>query len=326
MSSAATHTLGIDLGGTKMFAVVFDSKLCEVGASRTATLGYAGAEAGLKRIGEAVDDALRDAGIKRSELAAVGIGLPGVVDFESGMLRHAPNLGWKEVPVGRFLDDLFHCPVAVLNDVDAGTYGEYHNGAGRGARSLLGVFPGTGVGAGFIYEGNILRGRRASCMEIGNIRLLGSSLEGATGEPVSLEGLASRLAIASTCAMEAYRGKAPYIMAKAGTDIQKIKSGLVKKAIDNGDVSVGNILRRSIEYLGLGVAAAVDLLAPDHIVIGGGLAEKMPDLYIKGVRKVIQKYASPALVEDIRISIATLGDHAVALGAAAYALEKGRKL
>ena len=85
-------------------------------------------------------------------------------------------------------------------------------------------------------------------------------------------------------------------------------------------------MKRSIEYLGLGVAAAVDFLAPDHIVIGGGLAEKMPDLYRKGLRKVIQKNASPALVEDIKISIATLGDHAVALGAAAYASEQGQKL
>ncbi|MGK0188161.1 MAG: glucokinase [Verrucomicrobiales bacterium] len=320
------YTLGIDLGGTKMFIVVFDGSNKEVGAARVPTLGYEGAEAGLEKIADAIDEALDDAKIKKSELAAVGIGCPGVVDFETGMLRHAPNLGWKEVPVGKFLNDKFNCAVAVLNDVDAGTFGEYREGAGKGARSLLGVFPGTGVGGGFVYEGKILRGRRASCMEIGNIRLLGSTLEGSMGEPVSLESLSSRLSIASTCTVEAYRGNAPYILEKSGTDIQKIKSGVVKKAIENGDKAVENILKRSIEYLGVGVAAAVDLLGPDHIVIGGGLAEKMPDAYSKGVRKVIENLASPALVEDIKISIATLGDHAVALGAAIYAIEQGKSL
>ena len=326
MSNDDHYTLGIDLGGTKMFAVVFDADFNEIGASRMATLGYEGPDAGLERIGESIQEALKSAGIKKSALSAAGIGCPGVVDFETGMLRHAPNLGWKEVPVGKFLDDLFKCPVAVLNDVDAGTFGEFRTGAGKGARSLLGVFPGTGVGGGFVYEGKILRGRRASCMELGNIRLLGSSLEGATGEPVSLEALASRLNIACTCATEAYRGKAPYIMEKAGTDIQKIKSGIVKKAIENGDSAVENIMKRSIEYLGIGVAAAVDMLGPDSIVIGGGLAEKMPDLYRKGLRKAIQRNASPALVEEIEISIATLGDHAVAMGAAAYALEQGKQM
>jgi glucokinase len=324
--SDASYTMGIDLGGTKMFAVVFDADFEVVGSSRAPTVGHEGPQAGLERIGGCIDEALADAGLKGSELIAAGIGCPGVVDFETGVLRHAPNLGWNEVEVGKFLDDRFHCPVAVLNDVDAGTYGEYHHGAGKGARSLLGVFPGTGVGGGFIYEGKILRGRRASCLEIGNIRLLGSSLEGATGEPVRLEALASRLNIASTCAAEAYRGNAPTIMERAGTDIQKIKSGVVRKAIDNGDEAVENIMKRSIEYLALGIAAAVDLLGPDIIVLGGGLVEKMPDLYKRGVRRTIAKNASPALVEDLEIRIAEMGDFAVAVGAAAYAVEHGTQL
>jgi glucokinase len=322
--SKGPYTVGIDLGGTKMFSVVFDGSNTEVGTSRMPAQGFEGPETGLKRIEESIQEALKIAGINAVDVSAVGIGCPGVVDFETGILRHAPNLGWKEVSIGKFLAGIFACPVAVLNDVDAGTFGEYRSGAGKGARSLLGVFPGTGVGGGFVYEGKILRGRRASCMEIGNIRLLGSTLEGAVGEPVTLEALVSRLTIAATCAIEAYRGNAPYIMEKAGTDIQKIKSGTVKKAIDSGDVAIENIMKRSIEYLGLGIAAAVDLLGPDRIVIGGGLVEKMPDLYKKGLRKSIQKNASPALVEDIEIAIAALGDYAVARGAAVYASEQGQ--
>ena len=316
------HSLGIDLGGTKIFAVVFDADFNEVGSCRVPTMGFEGPDQGLKRIAECAREALEDAEIAATDLRAVGIGCPGVVDFEKGVLRHAPNLGWNEIGVGRYLAKEFDCPIAILNDVDAGTFGEYSRGAGTGARSLLGVFPGTGVGGGFVYEGKILRGKSASCLEIGNIRLLGSSLEGV---PVRLENLSSRLSIACACAAEAYRGKAPTILERAGTDIQRIKSGTVRKAFESGDRAVEQIVEQAIDYLAIGIAAAVDLLAPDTIVIGGGLAEKMPEQYKKGVKKGMSAYASPALVEDVRIKIAELGDHAVTVGAAAYAIEQGTR-
>jgi len=315
------YSIGFDLGGTKMFAVVYDREFRVLGSSREATNGYEGPKAGIARILEVIALALEDAGVEPAAIGSLGIGCPGVVDFESGVLRHAPNLGWRDVAIGDAIAGKFGWPVAVLNDVDAGTFGEYRHGAGRGARSLLGVFPGTGVGGGFVYDGKILRGKRASCMEIGNIRLLGSTLEGAVGEPVRLESLASRLNMAGACAIEAFRGRAPYILEKAGTDIKLIKSGTMRRAIENGDEAVESILRRSIEYLGIGIATAVDLLGPDAVVVGGGLAEKMPDYYKKHLRKTIELNASAALVEDLQIEIAELGDHAVAIGAAACAAD-----
>jgi glucokinase len=317
-------SLGFDLGGTKMFAVVLDADYKEVASARNPTEGYDGAAVGMKRVLATIDEALAKAKLEREDIGAIGIGCPGVVDFESGVLRIAPNLGWVEVEVGKILGEAFRCPVAVLNDVDAGTFGEYIQGAGQGARSLLGVFPGTGVGGGFIYEGRILRGKRASCMEIGNIRLLGSSLEGATGEPVSLEALASRLSIASACTVEAYRGRAPYILENAGTDLRKIKSGTIKKAIAADNTAVRDIMCRSIEYLGIGISAAVDLLGPDVVVVGGGLAEKMPQMYLDQLHEAISMNASNELTEDLEIRIAKLEDHAVVIGAAAYAVSEGR--
>ena len=313
-------SIGFDLGGTKMFAVVFDDNFKVLGSARVPTEGHRGPKDGMKRIAATAQDAMKDAGIKAKDIRGFGIGCPGVVDFEKGILRRAVNIGWEDVKVASYLGEKLGVDVTVLNDVDAGTYAEYAMGAGKGARSLLGIFPGTGVGGGFVYEGKILRGRAASCMEIGNVRLAGTTLEGAMHEPVRLEALAGRLGVAAACATEAARGGAPSIMEKAGTDIKAIKSGTISRAIDGGEDAIARIMERSVHYLGLGAAAVVDLLAPDTIVLGGGLPEKMPDLYTKGLKKSIEAHAQPALAKGVKVVIAELGDYAVVKGAASYAI------
>ncbi len=319
---ANKYSIGFDLGGTKMFAVVLDEDFEVKGSARVPTNGHEGEKVGLRRIVSTTEEAMKDAGVDAKQLTAFGIGCPGVVDFEKGILRGATNLGWGDVFIGDYIEEKLGVKASVLNDVDAGTYAEYAMGAGQGSRSLLGIFPGTGVGGGFVYEGKILRGRAASCMEIGNLRLAGTTLEGKVGDPVRLEALAGRLGVAAACATEAARGGAPSVMEIAGTDIKAIKSGTIKKAIDRGERAVRRIMKRSIDYLGLGASAVVDLLAPDTIVLGGGLVEKMPDLYIEGLRDAIKANASPALAEGIKIKVASLGDFAVVKGAAAYALER----
>jgi glucokinase len=317
---AKKYSIGVDLGGTKTLVAVFNEKLAVVGSARVPTEGRRGAKEGLKRIWATVQDALKDADVRPGEIRALGIGCPGVVDSTEGVLREASNLGWKKVRIGDYLSRRIDGKVCVLNDVDAGTYAEYHMGAGKGSRSMLGVFPGTGVGGGFVYDGEILRGKAVSCMEIGGLRMLGSTLEGKSNEPVTLEGLCGRLAIASACVVEAMRGNAPTILENAGQDISRIKSGLIKKSIEARERSVLNIMKRSAHYLGIGVTGAVELLAPDVVVLGGGLVEKMPDIYLDGVSSAVSRYGSKAIVRDVRFAVAEMGDLAVASGAAAYAL------
>lgn len=319
---AKKYSVGVDLGGTKTLAAVFDGKYKALGTARTTTEGHRGAKEGLKRVWATVQDAMKQACVELEEVKAFGIGCPGVVDFEKGILREALNLGWRKVRVGEYLSKRIDRQVCVLNDVDAGTYAEYILGAGRGARSVLGVFPGTGVGGGFVYEGKILRGKAASCMEVGELRMLGSTLEGKMNEPVTLEGLCGRLAVAASCATEAARGNAPTIMENAGTDIHSIKSGTIKKSIDAGERAVLTIMKRSANYLGIGVSSVIELLAPEVVVLGGGLVEKMPEIYLEGVSSAVRRYGSRALVRDVRFAAAEMGDLAVAAGAAAYAIDQ----
>ncbi len=320
MTRVTHYSIGFDLGGTKMMACLFDDKFKVLARRRRSAKGQDGPDNGLERMMEAIQGVLDEAKVQPEQLSAIGVGCPGVVNLANGMLRHAPNLGWTDVPVGQVIRSRFGAPTRILNDVDAGAYGEYQLGAGKGAGTLVAVFPGTGVGAGCVIEGRLLTGRNASCMELGHTRVHVPHLAAERGEPPVLESYCGRLGIASAAIMEAFRGNAPYLLKEAGTDLENIKSGALARALDAGDIGVKRIIENAIHHLGVAVANVVDLLGPDIVVLGGGLVERFSKMYLKGVGGAIQKYASAALAEDVEVRQAKLGDDAVAAGAACFAL------
>ena len=273
----------------------------------------------MKRIVATIEEAIQAAGVNKANLQGIGIGCPGTVNNDKGILIHAPNLGWNRVPLAAGLKKAFSgTPVAVLNDVDAGTYGEYTLGAGKGARSLLGVFPGTGLGAGFVYDGRIVQGRNVSCMELGNLWLPGTHLGSEKPGAVLLEDLTSRLGIASAASVECYRGKAPALEAKTGAALKEMKSKALTGSYKAGEPGTVTIFDNSLHFLGMGIAMVVNLLGPDQITLGGGLVEEMPAHYIKVLRQHVAHYTMPEIFQGIKFTIAKLGGNAVAIGSAAW--------
>ncbi len=173
----------------------------------------------LERIAGIIQKSVEEVGCTTADILGIGIGCPGPVEWEKGIVRVAVNLGWKNTPVGDFLHDRFQCPVSVLNDVDAGVYGEYRFGAAAGSRCAVGIFPGTGIVCGCVYDGTILRGKLLTCMEIGHIRIGGGTRASGLTLAGTVESEASRLTIAAECAKLAYRGEAPNLLELGGTDL-----------------------------------------------------------------------------------------------------------
>lgn len=312
------HWVGFDLGGTKMLAVAFDSQFRSLGRKRRRTKGHEGAKVGVERIIQTIEQALEAAKLEPSAISGIGVGCPGTVDLESGVILEAANLGWKNVKLKDQLEDHFHCPVVITNDVDAGVYGEYRFGAGKNARCVIGIFPGTGIGGGCIYEGRIFRGRKHSCMEIGHVEVVADGEYCGCGRRGCLETEASRLAIASQVAMAAYRGEAPHIMSTSGADLSEIRSSTLAEAIKAGDTIVEKIVRRAADLIGVAVANVVTMLAPDVIVLGGGLVEAMPDLFVDAVEKSARARTMPSMAKSFKVVAAKLGDDAGAMGAAGW--------
>lgn len=326
MDDTKRFWVGFDLGGTKMMAAAFNPEFRLLGRKRRKTKGTEGVKAGLARIVETVNDALAEGQVEAKSLAGIGVGCPGNIDLDKGLIVDSANLGWKNVPIKTALEDEFGCPVVVLNDVDAGVYGEYRFGAGKNARCLIGVFPGTGIGGGCIYEGKVLRGKNISCFEIGHMQINPAGHLCGCGRIGCLETEASRLAIAAAAAMAAYRGEAPHLLAAAGTDLANIRSGTLADSIAAGDTVIERIVARAARLIGWAVGDVVNLLAPDVVVLGGGLVEAMPDIFVEGVELAAKQRVAPPFAKTFKITAAKLGDDAVVRGAAAWAEASAEKV
>ena len=314
--------IGFDLGGTKMLTIAYDENWEIIGRRRRKTRGREGSDQGIERIGSTIDRLLEENKIERKQIAGIGIGCPGPIDLEKGRLLMAPNLGWDDVDVRKKLENRFDCPAVVVNDVDAGVFGEYKFGSAKGSRCAIGIFPGTGVGGGCVYEGRILRGARISCMEVGHTRISSSTRASGYKLPGTVEAEASRLTIAAEAAKAAHRGDAPHLAKNTGTDLADIKSGAIAEAIKNGDDSIRNLVEDAAEAIGYAVVNIVHLLAPDKIILGGGLVEAMEDLIVGTVRKTAQKSVMSVYKDSFDVVAAKLGDDAGVLGAAAWARQE----
>ncbi|MBX3441323.1 MAG: ROK family protein [Planctomyces sp.] len=313
------HWVGFDLGGTKMLAQVFTDDFKSLGRERKKTRPQHAAASGLARISETIRGAIREAGLTAEDISGIGIGCPGPVDMDRGVLLSPPNLAWDTVDVGAALTKEFGCPVAVMNDVDAGVYGEYRFGSAKDSFCAVGVFPGTGIGGGCVYRGEILRGRSSSCMEIGHCHVVPNGPVCGCGQRGCLESVASRHAIAAAAARAALRGEAPHLLAETGTDIANIRSGALAEAIAHGDTVVADIVREAARLIGIAVSTVVNMLAADTIILGGGLVEAMPELFTTNVDRAARKRVMPAYRDAFQVIAAALGDDAAAIGAAAWA-------
>ncbi|MCP5364561.1 MAG: ROK family protein [Hyphomicrobiales bacterium] len=317
-ATRTSHWIGIDLGGTKMLAVLYDGSLKPIARIRKRTKGHEGAEAGVGRMVAMIEALLGEVNVPASKLGGIGIGCPGPLDLDRGIVLEMPNLGWKNVRIDKAINRALGCDAVLVNDVDAGVFAEYRFGAAKGARCVLGVFPGTGIGGGAVYRGEIIRGTRGSCMEIGHIPVMQDGPLCGCGRRGCLEAVTGRLAISAMAAAAAYRGDAPYILARAGTDLREIRSGVLADAIREGDTTVELIVRNAARTIGRTIAGVINLLAPDIILLGGGLVEDMPDLFVQEVEAAARERVMPSFSDTFDVVAAKLAGDATVLGAAAW--------
>ncbi|HEY53734.1 MAG TPA: ROK family protein [Caldilineae bacterium] len=313
--------IGIDVGGTKILAAVVDEHGRILGRSKRKTIPRKARESGpdlvVERMAKTVQEAIQKANISPSEIAAVGASAPGPVDITIGRVFGAVNIpGWgRAYDLGPALSRLLDMPVVVDNDVNLGTLGEATFGAARGIDDVLGVFVGTGIGGGVILDGKVRRGFRWGAGEIGHM------LMSCEGKHADVEALASRGAISRRLRQAVEAGESPLladILRRRGDD--RITSGVIRQALEAGDLTTRQIVASAQDVLGLHIASMVNLLDPQCIVLGGGLVESLGEAFIGPVRETA--YANFFLQQDahqVQIVQAALGDDAVVLGAAVLA-------
>jgi len=311
--------VGIDFGATKIMASALDKKLKVLSRVKLRTKAEKGPKDTVERMVELAREAVREAGGEDAEIAYVGVGAPGPLNPKEGVIIAAPNLGWKNVPLRKMLEDALGVPAMVDNDVNMGTYGEYVAGAAQGKKLVVGIFPGTGIGGGIIIEGEVIHGASGAAGEVGHVVVEPDGALCGCGRRGCVETVASRIAIARDVAAAALRGQAPYTLEHFGSNIDKMKSSDIAEAIDKGDKVVEEICRHAARKLGLAAADIVNVLSPDCVVLGGGLIEAMKKLFVEEVRQGIKDFGMPPITPFVEVVPAELGDDAVVVGAAEYA-------
>jgi glucokinase len=313
---------GIDLGGTKIQAVVVDDAHEVLGSARHPTPTRGGpadvALAMLATLREAADQA----GLGAGDLTAVGVGSPGVVDEEAGTVTSARNLpAWEgSYPLKEKLEAALHAPVGISNDVNVATNAEFELGAAKPFKSILGVFWGTGVGGGVVLDGELWEGR-GGAGEIGHMVVKSDGRVCPCGRIGCMEAYAGRGAMEARAREKVAEGEKTIlfeIMEERGKP--RLSSGIWARALERDDKLAHHLVDKAVDAIGVAVGSALNLLDVEAVVIGGGLGLRLGEPYVERIRAAIM----PHLFADHRppeVLLASLGDLGGAVGATLLAAD-----
>jgi len=313
-------SIGVDLGGTKIALGVVDGDGQLLETTRLPTRASRPAAAVIRDIVNHVETAWAP---RLDPAAPLGIGVAGQVD-RTGRVLFGPNLGWHHVPLGARLADALARPVAVLNDVQAATYGEWQHGAGRGDRDMVCIFVGTGVGGGIVAGGRLQQGTSGSAGELGHLTVERDGRPCRCPNRGCLEAYAGGWAIADRAreavAADPRRGGTLLTVAGAAS---AITSETVEVAYRRGDALAKELVEATVAHLADGLVSVVNALNPSTIVLGGGVIAGYPRL-VPRLERDVRGRALAAATRELRIVPAALGAESGVVGAAAYAREFAR--
>jgi glucokinase len=307
---------GIDLGGTKIQAVVVGADHKVLGRARRPTPTRGGPAAVVRALAGALRDAAQDAGADPARMQGVGVGTPGAVDPLAGTVASAGNLPGFEraVPLRALLAKELGLHVALGNDVGVALEAEAALGAGRDLRSFVGAWWGTGIGGGVVIAGRRWLGRSAAG-ELGHMPIEIDGAKCPCGRRGCVEAYAGRGSMerrARKLVAAGRKTKLFDIMEKKGLD--RLTSGVIARALAKDDKLAHELVQRAVGALAAGLASAVNLLDVEGIVIGGGLGTRLGEPYARAIAAAMR----PQLFVPDRpplVRVAHLGDDAGAVGA-----------
>ena len=304
--------IGIDVGGTNIkIALVEEGKIIYSNTVPTyANMGY---EYTVNNIKQVVRDLMKETNTTEKDIEGIGFDFPGQVDYKTGVVKLAPNIpGWVNIPIAQMMEDEFHIPTRIDNDVRCAALAELNYGAGKGANNLICITVGTGIGSGLIVNGKLVRGSSNAAGELGHIKLqMENGPICGCGDRGCLEAFASGPAIVAMAEEYIKGGKSTKYRELANPDITPY---IVAEAAKQGDVVAKKIFETIGNYIGIGLSSVVNLLNPEKIVIGGGVADA-GDLLFNPIKETLKKRTMPIQGAAVEVVHAELGNTAGVIGA-----------
>lgn len=308
------YVIGIDLGGTKIKGALADLEGNILSSYTIPTDAFEGEEAVLGRINGVIGKVLEESGKSINEIKAIGIGSPGPLDSEKGIIINSANLPFKNFNIVSEVKKVYNLPVYLENDANVAAIAEYMFGAGKGTRNMVYVTVSTGVGGGAVLNGKLYKGSTSNALEIGHTTVLPEGPKCNCGNYGCVEVLTSGTAIARQ-AREALEAG----LNTSLSQYDKLTSYEVYVEAQKGDKVSEDILEKSFTYLGIGIANTIVSFDPEMIVIGGGVS-KMGSIMFDKVNEVVKERALKAMAENCKIVPAGLGEDTGVMGAVALAI------
>jgi len=327
MQAERELAVGVDLGGTSLYAAVVDVETgVRLGEEKAKSRAELGADAVTGRVVRVIKQAILAADVKKQQIIGVGVGVPGPVLSDQGLVLSLTNMGptWNHYPLGARLTQALGLRVIIDNDVNVGAVGEHRFGAGRGTQDMIAMFVGTGLGGGIILNGRLYTGYRGSAGEVGHMILHAEGVMCGCGERGHAEAYASRTGIEKAI-MSAIEAGEPSII----PDLLKahkrtmLTSAVLEEALEQGDQVTLRAIEQAQRYLGYLIASCINLLDPEAVVIGGGMVERMGEAYVAPAREIARQHLlNKNDMDRVRIVAAELGDASGAVGAAILAHQR----
>ncbi|MEI6845680.1 MAG: ROK family protein [Candidatus Firestonebacteria bacterium] len=315
MQKKNEYAIGVDLGGTNIAAGIVNSSGKVILREKLPTLAKLGGKAVLGRIGQVIDALLLKVDPKiRKNIKGIGIGTPGLVEHEKGIVREPPNLpGMDGMNIKKFLEKRFKVKAFVANDANAYAVGEHTYGAGKGTKNMVCITLGTGLGGGIIIDGKLYVGSFETAGELGHVIIRKEGKRCLCGSTGCVETYVGANFIADRVRADIKKGKKTSIVKLVNGDLSKINPIIIEKAARQNDKYAKNLWNELGAEIGTALISIVNTLSPEMVVIGGGVS-KAGDLLFKPIRKQFQEIGFSFLKKKVKIVPGKLSDDAGVLG------------
>lgn len=308
------YLIGIDLGGTNIKGALLDRDGHTLQKIRITTEADKGPQEVVTRIVHLIEELIQWGQVLKEDIAGIGIGVPGQIDYQSGKVVFAPNLNFHDLPIKSMLEEKTGLPVFLDNDGNVAALGEMWSGAGMGYKNIVAVTIGTGIGGGIIIDGHLLRGVSGSAGEIGHMIIKENGPRCNCGKSGCLETLTAAPAILREAHSAIKTGQKTIL-----AEFEELEAKDVFVAAGSGDPIARGIINRSAFYIGLAIANLINLLNPEVVIIGGGVA-RAGDILIDPIRQTAMDNCLKVAGDAARIVPAQLGNDAGCIGAGALVL------
>lgn len=307
------YNICLDVGGTKVLGAIFNEKdeIIYRLKKRSKSGGSESADVE-KVIIDVVEEMIAESGIDRKKLHAIASCAPGIIDQDNGIVLFTPNLPWRDYDIAGVMRKRFGVPFFVGNDVNLGVWGEYHFGAGRGYKNIVGFFVGTGMGGGLVLNGAMFTGHGCKGAELGHIILDPEGPLCNCGQRGCLEAFSSKQGMSAYIRQQVARGRTS-TMAEAVQD-GVFRSKKLVRAFEVKDQVAMEAVDRACHWLAVATGNMINTFSPDLILYGGGVIEAMGDLFLKKILEEVDRYCLPQIRSTVDIKVAELGDDSILYG------------